>query len=178
MSTIYSFQRGAVRRPLACTHGEPRDALRGLPCYGRSRLSPSGAFHRGPSPPAPSGGTAATYPGDSPRERPSTGEASPPALPGSAGTASFSPGAESRVPVRARRRRPSRLTEPRPRGGGQPARPDRARVLRSPAALNCQEISPRHSAVGKGVFVPRVVTPARKINAKGVHSTSWREKRS
>lgn len=153
MSTIYSFQRGAVHRRHACTYGEPRDTLPGLPCYGRSRLSPPGALHPGPSLPAPSGGTAATYPGDSPRERPSTGETSRPALPGSAGAASLSPGAESRVPGRARLHRPSRLTEPRPRGGGgQPARPDR--VLHSLAALNGQEISPLHLRVSKGALVP------------------------
>lgn len=139
---------------------------------------PPGAVTRGPSPPAPPGATAATYPGDSPRERPSTGETSPPALPGSAGAASLSlAGSRSRVPGRARRC-PSRLTEPHPRGGGgQPARPDRAlRAPHSPAALNGRQISARRSRVSKGPFLPSTLVPARKTTPKSCHRASWRGK--
>lgn len=140
---------------------------------------PPGAVTRGPSPPAPPGATAATYPGDSPRERPSTGETSPPALPGSAGAASLSlAGSRSRVPGRARRC-PSRLTEPHPRGGGgQPARPDRAlRAPHSPAALNGRQISARRSRVSKGPFLPSTLVPARKNHTKKLSSRKLAGKR-
>lgn len=90
MSTIYSFRRGAVHRRHACTHGEPRDALPGL--------SAPGALNRGPSPKprraAPPLPTLETL-----RENGLPQGEHRPALPGSAGAASLSPGAESRVPA-------------------------------------------------------------------------------
>lgn len=163
MWALFTHSRGELftRLPVRDT---PRHPL-GLPCSPRSRLSP-----RCPSPPPPGPGPAGRHRLHLPRrvsERTALHKGN--ISPGPAGAVSLSPGAEPRVPGIAR---PARGAASRC-GAGRAARTAGPRSPRS-----ARPGPARHSGVGKGAFGPRAATPARKINAKGCHSTSWREKRS